>query len=84
MNLKRFVSKIFGKFLIEDNHFQHLLEENIHWDDDLPFISSMVIKTIKDSERVNTADVSFKDKEDNRFVLIYFAKQLFIQNHLQN
>ena len=48
---KRFISKIFGKFLIEEEHFQHLLKENnIHWDDDLPFISNMVIKTIKDSE----------------------------------
>ena len=37
---KKFITKIFSKFLLEDEHFQHLLaEKNIHWDDDLPFLS---------------------------------------------
>ena len=73
---KRFVSKIFGKFLVEEEHFQHLLEEkNIHWDDDLPFISSMVVKTIKDSEEGKIQLMSlFKDKEDMQFCLNLFRK----------
>ena len=34
---KEFITKIFSKFLLEDEHFQHLLaEKNIYWDDDLP------------------------------------------------
>ena len=73
---KRFVSKIFGKFLVEEEHFQHLLEEkNIHWDDDLPFISSMVVKTIKDSQEGKIKLMSlFKDKEDKQFCLDLFRK----------
>ena len=47
---KLFVIQIFSKFLLEEEHFQYILKENnIYWDDDLPFISSMVIKTIKQS-----------------------------------
>ena len=73
---KRFVSKIFGKFLVEEDHFQHLLEEkNIYWDDDLPFISSMMVKTIKDSEEGKIQLMSlFKDKEDKEFCLDLFRK----------
>ena len=73
---KRFISKIFGKFLIEEEHFQHLLKENnIHWDDDLPFISNMVIKTIKDSDEGKIQLMSlFKDSEDKQFCLDLFRK----------
>jgi len=73
---KRFISKIFGKFLVEEEHFQHLLEEkNIHWYDDLPFISSMVIKTIKDSEEGKIQLMSlFKDMEDKQFCIDLFCK----------
>ena len=75
---KKFVSKIFGKFLVEQDHFQHLLEEkNIHWDDDLPFISSMVVKTIKDSQQGKIQLMSlFKDKEDKQFCLVLFRKTI--------
>ena len=79
---KRFVSKIFGKLLVEDNHFQHFLQEkNIHWDDDLPFISSMVIKTIKDSEEGEIQLMSlFKDQEDKQFCLNLFRKTIIHTN----
>ena len=75
---KNFVSKIFGKFLIEENHFQHLLEDkNIHWDDDLPFIASMVVKTIKHSEKGKIDLMAlFKDKEDEQFCLDLFRKTI--------
>lgn len=75
---KNFISKIFGKFLIEENHFQHLLhEKNIHWDDDLPFISSMVVKTIKHSEK-GKIDLMplFKNKDDEQFCLDLFRKTI--------
>ena len=75
---KRFLSKIFGKFLVEEEHFQNLLEDkNIHWDDDLPFISSMVVKTIKDSQEGEIQLMSlFKDEEDNQFCLDLFRKTI--------
>ena len=68
--------KYLGSFLVEDNHFQHFLaEKNIHWDDDLPFITSMVIKTIKDSDEGEIQLMSlFKDKEDKHFCLDLFCK----------
>lgn len=75
---KRFLSKIFGKFLVEEEYFQNLLEDkNIHWDDDLPFISSMVVKTIKDSQEGEIQLMSlFKDEEDNQFCLDLFRKTI--------
>ena len=49
-----------------------LNEKNMFWDDDLPFISSMVVKTIKDATE---SDISllplFKNKMTNNFLLIY-------------
>jgi transcription antitermination protein NusB len=73
---KKFISKLFGKHLVEEEIFQGLLEEkNIHWDDDFPFITSMVIKTIKDaSEGKIELSPLFKDKEDKQFALDLFRK----------
>lgn len=73
---KKFITKIFSKFLLEDEHFQHLLaEKNIHWDDDLPFISSMVLKTIKDGSEENIELMPlFKDDEDQQFSKDLFCK----------
>ena len=61
---------------MEDEHFQHLLaEKNIHWDDDLPFISSMVLKTIKDGSQENIELMPlFKDDEDQQFSKDLFCK----------
>ncbi len=75
---KRFVSKVFGKFLLEEEYFQYFLEDkNIHWDDDLPFISSMVVKTIKHSEEGKIELMSlFKNKEDKQFCLDLFRKTI--------
>ena len=75
---KLFLIKIFSKFLIEHEHFHYLLnEQNIFWDDDLPFISSMVVKTIKDSdsEKIKLMKL-FKDKDDKKFSLELYEKTI--------
>lgn len=73
---KKFISKLFGKYLVEFELFQHLLEEkDIHWEDDFPFMTSMVIKTIKDATEENIILQSlFKDKEDKLFAADLFRK----------
>ncbi len=75
---KLFLIKIFSKFLIEHEHFHHLLnEQNIFWDDDLPFISSMVVKTIKDSDSKKIKLMKlFKDKGDKKFCLELYEKTI--------
>lgn len=73
---KKFISKLFGKHLVEFELFQHLLEgKDIHWQDDFPFMTSMVIKTIKGATAENISLQSlFKDKEDKAFATDLFRK----------
>lgn len=73
---RKFIAKIFGKYLVESERFQALLDEqNIYWEDDLPFMCSMVIKTIKDTsaEKVDLMPM-FRDKEDKLFALDLLRK----------
>lgn len=68
---KKFVLKLFSKYIIDSEEFQYFLnEQNIFWDDDLPFISSMVAKTIKDStsQQISLFNL-FKNKEDKQFAI---------------
>lgn len=66
---KKFVVQLFSKLLIEMESLQDFLcEKNMFWDDDLPFISSMIVKTIKDSTPSELALLPlFKNKDDQQF-----------------
>jgi N utilization substance protein B len=68
---KKFVIKLFSKFLIDSDPLQDFLtESDIFWDDDLPFISSMIVKTIKESSQENISFYQlFKDKVERDFAL---------------
>lgn len=66
---KKFTLQFFSKWLIDIESLQDFLnEKNMFWDDDLPFISSMVVKTIKDA---NESEIQlfplFKNKDDKHF-----------------
>lgn len=66
---KKFVVQLFSKLLIEMESLQDFLcEKNMFWDDDLPFISSMIVKTIKDSTPSKLALLPlFKNQDDQQF-----------------
>lgn len=82
---KKLVELLFGEVILQSEDLNALLEEqSIYWNDDLDFVVSMIIKTIKKFKEYAGDDQSllpfFKDEEDREF-----AKNLFrkcILNHL--
>ena len=66
-----FILKIFSKELIEMEVFQDFLsEQDIFWEDDFPFICSIVLKTIKDSNNYTIELFElFKDTDEKDFAL---------------
>jgi N utilization substance protein B len=81
---KKFVEKFYMKLVAADEDFYSLMEEkSIYWNDEIEFIISMVVKTIKgfnENDDQHTAIMSlFKDKEDEEFVRTLFRKAVI--NH---
>ncbi|RUT79223.1 transcription antitermination factor NusB [Ancylomarina longa] len=76
---KKFVEKFYSNLLAADEDFYSQMEEkSIYWNDEIEFIISMVIKTIKSFEETddrNTTLMSlFKDKDDEDFMKTLFRK----------
>lgn len=76
-NDKNIWRKIFKKSILNNEDLENTLEEqSIYWNDDLDFVVSFVIKTIKKFEEESGADQAlmpmFKDEEDADF-----ARKLF-------
>ena len=68
---KKFILKLFSKHIIDVAALQDFLNEQyIYWDDDLPFVSSMIVKTIKESSdsKIYLFDL-FNNKEEKDFAL---------------
>ena len=66
---KKFILKLFSKWLIDVDSLQDFFnEKNMFWGDDLPFISSMVVKTIKDATESEISLLPlFKNEDDKQF-----------------
>jgi len=84
---KKFVEKFFLNFLATDEDFYSLMEEkSIYWNDEIEFIISMVLKTIKsfdEKDDENTTLMSlFKDKDDEDFMKMLFRKA--VVNHKEH
>jgi N utilization substance protein B len=75
---KKIVLKIFSKQMVDVELFQdYLRDEDIFWEDDLPFITSMITKTIKDSTSDGIILLSlFKDKDEESFAMNLFRKAI--------
>jgi len=67
----KFIMKLFSKHVVDIVALQDFLNEQyIFWDDDLPFVSSMIVKTIKEASEENiTLFNLFNNKEDKEFSL---------------
>ena len=78
---KKFVEKIFMNILARDENFYSLMEDkSIYWNDEIEFILSMVVRTIKqfkegDNEHVSLMSL-FKDSDDEEFVKVLFRKTI--------
>lgn len=68
---KKFTLHIFSKWLVNMDSIQDFFnEKNMFWDDDLPFISSMVVKTIKDATETDMSLLPlFKNNDDRQFAI---------------
>lgn len=81
---KKFIEKFFTHIVAADEDFYSLMEEkSIYWNDEIEFIISMVVKTVKGFSESDDVYVSlmplFKDKDDEQFVKNLFRKA--IVNH---
>jgi N utilization substance protein B len=84
---KKFVEKFFLTLVAADEDFYSLMEEkSIYWNDEVEFIISMVIKTIKglkENDDQYTSIMSlFKDDEDEDYVKTLFRKA--VVNHTEH
>lgn len=84
---RRFCEDFFTCFLVQCEPFHNELEEqSIYWNDDLDFVISMVIKTIKkfksEHDETNYIMELYKDEEDREFTTKLFRKA--INNDIEN
>ena len=80
-NDKRFFEDFFAEVLLNSEFvFTEFEEQSIYWNDDLDFVVSMVIKTLKKfKEESNVNDhlsSLYKDEEDKEFTVKLFRKTL--------
>ncbi|MGV8137567.1 MAG: transcription antitermination factor NusB [Mangrovibacterium sp.] len=76
---KKLLELLFAEVILQSNDLNLLLEEkSIYWNDDLDFVVSMIIKTIKKFKEMSGDDQTllpfFKDEEDRDFAKNLFRK----------
>lgn len=76
---KRLVNRIFSELVFESEDLQQILEEmSIYWNDDLEFVMSMIVKTIKRFKPHHGEEKSlmplYSNDEDYEFVKTLFRK----------
>jgi N utilization substance protein B len=78
---KKFVSKIYQEIILTNESFCQVLEEkSIYWNDDLDYVISMVLKTIKKFTETDGPEKEllelYKNQEDRDFVIDLFRKSV--------
>lgn len=77
---KKFIARIFTNIVLPNESLEQVMEEqSIYWNDDLEFMISMFIKTIKrfkeDEEEVQLLSL-YKNPEDEDFAIELFRKSI--------
>jgi transcription antitermination protein NusB len=93
---KKIINRIFTNIILPNENLELLLEEqSIYWNDDLEFMISMIIKTVKrfkeDEEQIHLLDL-YKNPEDKDFAIDLFLKSIlnkseyleYIKNNTKN
>jgi N utilization substance protein B len=80
-NDRKFCEDFFAEVLLKNEYvFNEFEEQSIYWNDDLDFVVSMVIKTLKKFKEENNIDDHlsslYKDEEDRDFTVNLFRKTL--------
>jgi N utilization substance protein B len=78
---KQFLEEFFADVLLKSEFvFSEFEEQSIYWNDDLDFVVSMVIKTLKKFKEENNINDHlsslYKDEEDKEFTIQLFRKTL--------
>lgn len=76
---KKVIELLFAEIILQSEElFSILEEESIYWNDDVDFVISMIIKTIKKLKEISNENSSlmplFKDDEDEEFTKNLFRK----------
>jgi len=84
MDDRKFIEKIFNKILLVSEELYEVLEEqSIYWNDDIEFVISVIVKTLKRFNESSDSDQRlmplFKDDEDRDFAKDLLRKS--IMNH---
>lgn len=81
---KKIIYRIFTNIILPNENMESVLEEqSIYWNDDLEFMISMIIKTLKrfnvEDEQVKLLDL-YKNPEDKDFAIELFRKSIMNKN----
>ena len=83
---KKFIELFLSEVILQEDDLLLLLEEqSIYWNDDLDFVISMVIKTIRKLNENKSSDLlpQYKDKEDMEFASGLFLKCMMNRSELR-
>lgn len=81
---RKLCDEIYAHLLLEDeDFFSELEEQSIYWNDDLDFVISMVLKTLRKIKPTSTPEQQllslYKDDEDREFTTKLFRKAILTQ-----
>ncbi len=86
---KKFIEKLFDKIiLVSEDLYMVLEEQSIYWNDDIEFVISMIIKTLKRFNEYTDSDQNlmplFKDAEDRTFTKDLLRYAIINHNELRD
>ena len=85
---RKFAEKVFNNiFLVSEELYQVLEEQSIYWNDDIDFVISVIIKTLKKFTENSSTSLGlmplFKDEDDREFAKDLFRKAIINHDELQ-
>ena len=85
---RKFIEKLFNKIILLSEDLYLVLEEkSIYWNDDVDFVISMIVKTLKRFNELSDADQKlmpmFKDQEDRDFTKDLLRKAIINHDELR-
>ena len=85
---KKLIEHLFAEIILQSEDLLYLLEEqSIYWNDDVDFVISMIIKTLKKFKEYSGEDQSllpiFKDDEDREFAKNLYRKTVVNHSELK-
>ncbi len=84
---RKFIEKIFNKiFLVSEELYEVLEEQSIYWNDDIEFVISVIVKTMKRFNEYSDSDQRlmplYKDDEDRDFAKNLLRKSIINHDEL--